>query len=75
MKTGVFIKRKWGQAEIEVDVYKRGEAPDGTFIQLRADLTAFKEMLKEEIQRTGDVDKAVDKVLTDIKVVTNKVMK
>lgn len=76
MKTGVFIKRKWGQAEIEVDVYKRGEAPDGTFIQLRAGIDDFREMLKDALKKSGgDVDQAVDAVLQDIKEVTNKVMK
>lgn len=73
-RTGVYITRKWGQAEIEVSIYKRGETPDGTFIELRADLETFKLMLKNELQRL-DVDAAVDNILADIKAVTSKVMK
>jgi len=74
MQTGIYITRKWGEAEIIVRIYKRGQSEDGTFISLYTDLDTFKKMLKEEMKTQGP-DEAIDTVLRDIKEVTNKVMK
>lgn len=75
MRTGVDIIRKWGRAEIEVSIYKRGESPDGKFIALHADLDTFKKMLKEELVKAADSDMAVENVLSDIKGVTRRVVR
>jgi hypothetical protein len=71
----VVITRKWGSAEVEVVIHKRGEMPDGSFINLYTDLFGFREMLREELKKTNDVDAAIDAVLGDIKATTNKIMK
>ncbi len=76
MTTGrVIIKRKWGSTEVEITIFKRDEAPDGSFINLHVDLFGFKEMLREELKKTNDVDAALDTVIGEIKETTNKVIK
>lgn len=69
------IMRRWHEPEVYATVYRKGEAPDGTFIQLALDIEDLGKLLKAELESGKCVDEAVRAILEDVKYVSNEVIK
>jgi hypothetical protein len=49
VKTIVTISRKWNKPEIACTVWRKGEDPDGRYVEIKCSLSDFVDSLKKDI--------------------------